>query len=183
MDTNHVPKIDQSRNETGCCPRFDPTPWEGQQLHFRDKPFIKATTVSLFHIPLNMSDMFQSTFKAIKDADAEDEELLVLSRDPSSWSGEHFFSVKKEVPGADNVRLSGDFLTRVFEGPFSQMSTWCKEMEETVAGQGKRLDKLYYFYTTCPNCAKHYGKNYVVAIAQLEPNASSESVKSAEMLA
>ena len=72
------------------------------------------------------------------------------------------------MPGADNIKLSGDFLTHVFEGPFSQMSAWCKEMEENVTGKGKSLDKLYYFYTTCPKCAKHYGKNYVVAIAQVK---------------
>ncbi len=24
-----------------------------------------------------------------------------------------------------------------------------------------------FFYTTCPNCAKHYGKNYVVILAQI----------------
>ena len=27
-------------------------------------------------------------------------------------------------------------------------------------------DELFY-YTTCPNCAKIYGKNYVVLLAQL----------------
>jgi hypothetical protein len=183
MDTNHLPKIDQSQNETGCCPRFDPAPWEGQELHFRDKPFVRAKTMSLFHIPLNMGDTFQSTLKAIADSGAEDEEFVVLSRDPSAWSGEHFFAVKKEVPGAENVKLSGDFVTHVFEGPFSRMSAWCKEMEVLVSKKGKHLDKLYYFYTTCPKCAKHYGKNYVVGIAQVETEAGAETVKSPEMVA
>jgi hypothetical protein len=26
---------------------------------------------------------------------------------------------------------------------------------------------MYFFYTTCPKCAKKYGKNYVVILAQI----------------
>jgi len=26
---------------------------------------------------------------------------------------------------------------------------------------------MYFFYTTCPTCAKHYGKNYVVGVAKV----------------
>jgi hypothetical protein len=29
------------------------------------------------------------------------------------------------------------------------------------------LKKLYFSYTTCPACAKAYGKNYVVLFAQV----------------
>ena len=30
-----------------------------------------------------------------------------------------------------------------------------------------RTSCLYFFYTTCPKCAKYYGKNYVVLVAQV----------------
>jgi len=26
---------------------------------------------------------------------------------------------------------------------------------------------MYFFYTTCPKCAKKYGKNYVVILAEV----------------
>lgn len=42
-----------------------------------------------------------------------------------------------------------------------------KEMEEFVADHGKTIETTYFFYTTCPRCAKRYGKNYVVAIAKV----------------
>jgi hypothetical protein len=29
-------------------------------------------------------------------------------------------------------------------------------------------ETLYFFYMTCPKCAKHYGKNYVVAVAKVK---------------
>jgi hypothetical protein len=167
MEQNHLPKYDRSHNETGCCPRFDPASWEEQELHLKDRAFVRAKTLSLFHVPLNMGSVFASTFKAIKDANAEDEEFVVLSRDISPWTSEHLFSVTREVPGADNVKLSGDFVTHVFEGPYSETGKWCEEMERFAAAKGKRIERQFYFYTTCPKCAKHYGKNYVVGVAQV----------------
>ena len=65
------------------------------------------------------------------------------------------------------ARLSGHFLTKVFEGPYSDAPGWCAEMGRYVQDKGQQLETLYFFYTTCPRCAKHYGKNYVVGIAKV----------------
>ena len=40
-------------------------------------------------------------------------------------------------------------------------------MKDYVASKQKEVQKLYFFYTTCPKCAKVYGKNYVVLLAQV----------------
>ena len=40
-------------------------------------------------------------------------------------------------------------------------------MNDYVKSKDKRINKLFYFYTTCPKCAKTYGKNYVVLFAQV----------------
>ena len=63
--------------------------------------------------------------------------------------------------------LSGTFLSKVFEGSFRNIRTWVSEMQEYVKSQGRELQKLYFYYTTCPRCAKKYGKNYVVLLAQV----------------
>lgn len=166
--TNAVPVYDVTDNPTNCCPRFTPEPWDEQELHFENKPFVKASTVSLFHMPLNMGSMFARTWKAITDAHAENGGFLVLSHDDSAWHAEHLFAVSKPVTGAEMVNLSGEFLTKVFEGPYSNARTWSEEMKRYVAQQGRTLDTLYFFYTTCPKCAKYYGKNYVVAVAKVK---------------
>jgi hypothetical protein len=75
--------------------------------------------------------------------------------------------VTKDVPDAVMVRLSGRYLTKVFEGPYRDAGRWVKETEKFVADSGKQLRRLYFFYTTCPRCAKHYGKNFVVAFAEI----------------
>ena len=112
---------------------------------FENKPFVIASTVSLFHVPLNMGSVFTRTWTAIREAHAENGGFLVLSHDDSAWHGEHLFAVSKPVAGAEMVSLSGDFVTKVFEGPYSKAREWSK-----------------------PTYAKQYGKNYVVGVATVK---------------
>ena len=168
MDTNHLPVTDFSKAEPHCCcPKFDPSDWDDQEFHFRNKPFVKASTHSFLHIPLDMTAMFTRTWEAIKKAHAEDNEFVVLSDDSGMWHGEHYFAVSHDVPGEKNVKLNGDYITHVYEGPYRDVPDWVHDMKERVLRRGRRMGKLYFYYTTCPRCAKKYGKNYVVGIAEL----------------
>lgn len=169
MEINALPKYDMSDNPTNCCPRFNPEGWDEQELHFKDKLFVKAKTRSIFHIPINMGAVYPKTFQAIENANAHDENnFIVLSYDPSAWTGEHYFSVTKEVPGQEMVHMTGDYLTKVFEGPYKDAPKWGNEMDAFVRSRGKQVKKTYFFYTTCPKCAKFYGKNYMVAVSETE---------------
>lgn len=168
MELNKLPDYDPSDNPTGCCPRFNPEGWDKQELHFKDKPFVKAETRSMFHIPVNMGKVFSKTFEAIERADGMDEhQFIVLTKDTSPWKSEHLFSVTKEVTGEEMEYLSGDYVTHVFEGPYKEAKQWYKEMERYTEEKGKKPKNIYFFYTTCPNCAKYYGKNYVVGVAEV----------------
>jgi hypothetical protein len=44
---------------------------------------------------------------------------------------------------------------------------WVGEMKGFVQSKGRALRKLYFYYTTCPKCAKKFGRNYVVLLAQV----------------
>lgn len=164
-----LPKFTLENRETGCCPRFDPAPWDGQEFVFQERLFVRARTINFMHIPLNMGSVMKRTWATIKGAGAAlENEFLVLSTDPSPWRGEHYFAVAREVPGGNMARLSGHFLAKVFEGPYREAGKWAAEMVVYAASQGRPLQKLYFFYTTCPRCARQYGKNYVVGFAQVE---------------
>jgi len=168
MNLNQLPHYDQSVNTTGCCPKFNPEGWDGQELHFKDKPFIRARTHSAMHVPLDMGTVFSRVQRHIEDADAFDEnDFIVLSTDLSAWKGEHFFSVSKPVPHEEMTTLSGDFITKVFEGPYKEAKHWHEEMQEMVRAKGKQPGRVMFFYTTCPKCAEAYGKNYVVGVAEV----------------
>lgn len=163
METNKLPKCDIGDNPTNWCPRFHPLDWDQQELNLKDKLFIKTKTRSIFYIPINLGSIFQKTFTDIKKSNAQnDDELIVLSYDPSAWTGEHLFTVTKEVPGYVVVKLSGDYFTKVFEGPYKNAPKWEKEMKKFIRAKGRKIMKNYFFFTTCPKCA-----NFMVKIIQL----------------
>lgn len=168
MKTNALPHYDMSDNPTGCCPRFKPEGWDGAELHFEDKRFVRAETRALMHVPLNMGQVFSRVQRHLEEAGALDEDdIIVMSRDLSPWKGEHLFAASKPVAGEEMTTLSGDFVTKVFEGPYAEAKHWYDEMKALAAERGKRDGDVWFFYTTCPKCAKVYGKNYVVGLAEI----------------
>lgn len=168
MQTNALPKYDASDNPAGCCPRFNPEGWNDRELHFEDKLFVKAKTASVNYVPTDMGPVFEKTFAAIEKAGAHDEaNFVVLSRDVSPSEAEHCFSVGRDVPGEVMVRWSGDYVTRVFEGPYEDAPKWQERIVRELHQRGLEAGTVYFFYTTCPKCAQAYGKNYVVLVAAL----------------
>ena len=147
---------------------IDPEGWDGQELHFEDKPFVRATTRSVMHVPLDMGKVFQRVQTHLENAGAFDpEDVIVLSRDLSAWQAEHLFAAARNVHGEEMTTLSGDFVTRVFEGPYRDAKDWDAEMRDAVRARGATPDDVYFFYTTCPKCAKAYGRNHVVGVARV----------------
>ena len=39
-------------------------------------------------------------------------------------------------------------------------------MAALARDRGATGEEVYFFYTTCPRCAKAYGRNYVVGVAR-----------------
>jgi len=91
----------------------------------------------------------------------------IISHSYKFLRGDVFLAVTKNVKGAQMVSISGSFMTKVFEGPYYNAGKWAKEMESYVEKKGKKTKKLYFYYTTCPKCAKQYGKTYTVILAQI----------------
>ncbi len=153
--------------ETGCCPRFDPQPWDEKEITLDNRLFVKDRVRSFLHIPLNFGQVMVRNMQRIAAAEAAAPEPMVLSDENSLWGSDVYIAVTKDVPGAQMTRLSGTFLTRVFEGPYKDIRTWVAQMKTYVESKKKAMEKLYFFYTTCPKCAKVYGKNYVVLLAKV----------------
>ena len=108
------------------------------------------------------------SMEKIDKADAFTPDIpLVLSDHISPWTIDLYFEVAKRVPDAENVALSGTYLAKVFEGPYKNTRIWCKQMQDWVSSKGKAIKRHLMYYTSCPKCAKHYGKNYVVYFAQI----------------
>ena len=154
--------------EEECCPKFDPKPWDGKIIKWKNKKFVKDKVFTLFYMPMNFGSVITRLMKKVEETKAKTPDNLCLSDHTSKWNMDIYLAVNKEIPNAENVALSGNFLTKVYEGPFKDTEKWCDDFKEYAKKQNKEIKKWYMWYTTCPKCAKKYGKNYTVVLGKID---------------
>ena len=154
--------------ESGCCPRFVTDKWDEKEFTWNGKLFVKDRVRTVFYIPIGFGKVITRCWKKIEEAGAlTPEPPPVLSDHTSPWNMDLYIEVTKEVPGAEMAQLSGTYLTKVFEGPYSEIGKQEKAMKEWVAAKGKSIEKYLMYYTYCPKCAKFYGKNPTVHVVKV----------------
>ena len=157
--------------EEECCPRFSPKPWNGKTFQWKNKRFVKGKVLTVFFMPINFGSVITKLNEKVENAGAKIPGNLCLSDNTSKWNMNLYLAVDRKVPGVENVTLSGKFLSKVYEGPYRDTGKWCKDFKDYAKGRGLSIKKWYMWYTTCPKCAKKYGKNYVVIIAKVSGDA------------
>ena len=155
-----------------CCPKFHSDKWDEKTFIWDHKKFIKASVPTLFHIPLppmigNRVTKMMKLAEDSKKLSADKEEILLLFNDPSAFKSELFLSVTDTVPNAENITLSGTFMSKVFDGAFKAVPKFIKQMDAYLAKQGKKASDYYVHYAYCPKCAKEAGHNYMVLFAEV----------------
>jgi hypothetical protein len=157
----------QKINPQECCPQFDPAPWDAKVFDWHNKRFIKDKVFTLFYMPVNFGAAMKRMNAKVEAAGAEMPDWLCLSDHTSMWNMHLYLAVDREVKDAENVHFSGKFISKVYEGPYKDSGKWKKDFTAYVKGEGHDLIKEYMWYTTCPKCAKKWGKNYVVFIGKI----------------
>jgi hypothetical protein len=118
-------------------------------------------------MPINFGSVVTRVMKKIEKAGAKAEHNMGLSDHASKWSMNFYVAVDRKVHDAENTTISGTFLSRVYEGNFNETGKWCKDFEAFAKSQSCQVRRWLMWYTTCPKCAKVYGKNYVVILGQV----------------
>ena len=164
-----LPNTYTSINETGCCAIPNVEAWRDKVLTFEDKPFIRMQSSSIMFVPTSLAKIMTEIQRTAVNANAvpEPQKGMTLSRDLSPWKSEQLYAVTKAVDGATNVALNGTFATKVFEGDYKNTKDWYSAMTDYARQLGHEPKEIYMFYTTCPKCAKHYGKNYTIGLVKL----------------
>jgi len=154
--------------QTECCPKFDPIPWNDHVFEWDEKKFIKDKVNTFFNIPMNFGSAMKRLVAKMKNSGVESPNWICLSNHTSKWNMDVYVEVEKEIPDATNTTISGKFFSKVYEGSFSDTSKWCKDYKEHAKHLDLKIKKWYMWYTTCPKCAKKFGKNYVVILGEIE---------------
>lgn len=156
----------QSENEPICCPPFDPAQWDEKILEWDNKKFVQDRVFTFFYMPVNFGQVMKRLDKKMTIANATCPDYLCLSEHTSAWNMNLYLAVDKEVPDTKNISLSGKYYCKVFEGAFNNTGRWIKDFQKMASEKQMTLKKMFMWYTTCPKCAKKYGKNYIVIISE-----------------
>ncbi len=164
-----LPDTYTSVNETGCCPFPNIEAWDDSVVSLADRPFIKADARSILHMPLGFTRVLAELDATAERGGAKlpDEKAMVLSQDFSPWRWELLYRVSKPVEGATNVTLEGTYLAKAFDGPYREAKYWYADLSRLALERGRKDAEVYFFFMTCPSCAKHYGKNYAMGLARI----------------
>ncbi|MBF0410296.1 MAG: hypothetical protein HQM10_23320 [Candidatus Riflebacteria bacterium] len=155
------------KSESICCPKFNPEPWNEKEIVWENKKFVMDRVISFFHIPLNFGGVMKRMMAKIEASNVKADDMIVLADEDSLWGTNVFVNVSGDVKDAKMTSISGTFLSKTFEGSFKEMGKWIQEMEKYVKSKGKQAKMNYFYYTTCPKCAKEHGKNYVVLLSKI----------------
>lgn len=156
-----------------CCPKFEPDRWDEKTFIWNDKHFIKESIPTIFHIPFpkligkKVTKMMALAEKWDSLSDDKLESLLLFN-DPTAFKSDMYLLVTEEVPSAQNVNLSGTFISKVFDGPHGKEPKFTKQMDEYLRAQDKKAEDYYVHYAYCPKCSKKFGHNYMVLFAELD---------------
>lgn len=159
----------QKVGEDICCPAFIPKDWDDKLMIWDRKPFIRDSVRTFYYMPINFGKVMRRMNHLIEVANADMPNWLCLSDHKSKWEMDVYLEVERDVPDARNVYLSGTYFSKVYEGPFRNTGKWNEDFNRAVKEKGLILKKAYMWYTTCPKCARKYGKNYVVFIGDVLP--------------
>ncbi len=156
-----------------CCPLFHPENWNNIQHIWDHKLFLKDSVPEFFHIPLpgTYEKAITRMWNKANGAHAAPgpKDFLLLAHDPSSFKGELYMSVTKEIPGEQTESFTGTFFSKVFEGDYSDARRALRSMEGFLTDNEMISEKDYIYFPYCPKCAKKYGRNYIVVVSQIEP--------------
>ena len=90
-------------------------------MNWNHKKFIKVSVPTFFHIPFppmigkKITQMMQLTEDSRNLSDNKEDVLLLFS-DPHPFKTEMYLSVTGDVSKANNIDISGTFVSKVFEG-------------------------------------------------------------------
>lgn len=157
-----------AEEEKQCCPPFDPTPWDNKLFEWNNKLFIKDKVQTFFFMPLNFGKVVRRLDKKLKANGADFSDAVCLSEHTGKWNMNIYVSLHKEINDPSLKRFNGLFFSKVYEGNFKDTGKWCKDYETFTNAKGYTMKKMYMWYTTCPKCAKKYGKNYTVILSEVE---------------
>jgi len=149
-----------------CCPPFNKALWDEKKHSWKGKLFVKDTFLSFFRTFINYNFVIKKNMSIINRNSALKPPLLMMVDRKNMFRKDVYIAVNKKIDDVRLVKITGTFLSKVYENPKSTKEC-IKDMYKYVRSKDAKVKKIYFFYPTCDNCVKKYGKYYVVLFARI----------------
>lgn len=150
-----------------CCQEFKPNNWQDKEFSWENKQFVVSELKTFMYMPLGFGKLMTRIQKLLNTTGTKNIDGMCLSSHSSKWRMNLYTAVDKPISQVENIMLSGNYYSKVYDGPFQETGKWCADFEKSLIAKGYSLKQMYMWYTTCPKCAKKYGHNYVVIIGEI----------------
>lgn len=150
-----------------CCPEFSPELWDQKEFSWEGKKFVKSRLWTFFYIPIGFGKTMTKLIESFDKAGATVVDNVCLSDHTSSFNMDVYLATDKEIPDAENVTISGKFISKVYEGPYQDTGIWTEDFKVYASSKNYEVKKWYMWYVYCPKCAEKYGHNYTVIVGQV----------------
>jgi hypothetical protein len=111
--------------------------------NWENKTFIRDKVATFLYMPLNFGGVMRRLDKKVRQAGAMVPDYLCLSDHTSKWNMDLYLAVDKNIPGAHNTTLSGQYFSKVYEGPFKDTGKWMKDFKVAAKAKGINPKKTY----------------------------------------
>ena len=143
---------------TTCCPEFNPVPWGDQTFNWENKRFIRDKVFTVFYMPVNFGQAMKRLDRKVTAAGASVPDWLCLSDHTSKWNMDLYLAVDKDVQEAENTTISGNFYSRVYEGPFKDTGKWCKDLRKKPGPKDYPSKNVHVVHNLPEMCQKVWQK-------------------------
>ena len=141
--------------------KFNAALWDENIFEWKRKNLSKTRYLQFF-TPEIFGSVLKKPDKQIRNKNAVIPDNTGISDHTLKLNMDIYIAVDKEIPGGQNTTMSGTFVSKFTKDHPVIPKSGTKISLRVAKLRDIKTDKIFMWFTTCPKCAKKYGKNYVV---------------------
>lgn len=141
----------------GCnCPSVDVKKYDNETITWKDRYFYITPQPCFFHEPINFAVRIENAFTYIQDKGLKfnEKKHMIVQKD-GMFRGKLMLGVSKPGKKVKGVhKLNKKFIAKSHVGSYKELGNTVRNLFKQAYKKGKILKGIYFWYTTCPECAK-----------------------------
>lgn len=149
------------------CPRLVREEWDRQTHPWDKKPFYALPYRSFFGWPLNLARQTAAAVDLLSKRGLLDSVPINFAVNEQARGGTLLIAIKRHVKDLETRAISGQFMSFFFEGKYPERPHWIRQVYRYGRANHLNFQELYFWYATCPTCAKKQGYAQVVIFGKI----------------